>query len=397
MNSEASEGVQRIVILGSTGSIGLSALDIIAHHPGELEVVGLAARRNVDRLEEQARAFRPRYVAIQEEAQATTLRQRLRDLPVQVWGGSEGVERIAQIEEADLVLSAIEGTAGLLPTLAAIRAGRDVALANKEPLVAAGNLILEAARGRVRIIPVDSEHSAIFQALEGHRHSQIKRILLTASGGPFRGRTREELERVTSEEALRHPVWDMGPKVTIDSATLMNKGLEVIEAHWLFGVPAEAIEILVHPQSIVHSLVEFVDQTMLAQLGLPDMRAPISYALCYPKRIPAHYPALDLTAVGQLTFYQPDHACFPCLSLAREALRAGETVPAVLNAANEVAVSSFLRGEIRFTQIPELIEEVISAHRPEAATDLEVILSADRWARAEAGALVDSWNGAPSG
>jgi 1-deoxy-D-xylulose-5-phosphate reductoisomerase len=262
--------------------------------------------------------------------------------------------------------------------------------------VAAGELVLKAALGRSRIIPVDSEHSAIFQALEGHRHSQIKRLVLTASGGPFRDHKWEELERVTLAEALRHPVWEMGPKVTIDSATMMNKGLEVIEAHWLFGVPPDHIEVLVHPQSIVHSLVEFVDRTMLAQLGLPDMRAPISYALSYPKRMPAHYPSLDLAAVGPLTFYRPDPVRFPCLSLAREALKVGQTLPAVLNAANEVAVSAFLKGEVRFTQIPDLIDKVMSTHRPEKATDLEVILSADRWARAKAGALVASWNGASS-
>ncbi|MFQ5692914.1 MAG: 1-deoxy-D-xylulose-5-phosphate reductoisomerase [Nitrospinota bacterium] len=397
MNGETNRGEDRnrIAILGSTGSIGTSALDIARHHTDELEVVGLAGRRNVDLLEKQAREFLPVAVAVLESAAADTLRHRIRDLKTEVWDGPEGLERIGRLPEADLVLTAVEGVAGLLPTLAAVEAGKVVALANKEPLVAAGRLVVAGAeRNGARLLPVDSEHNAIYQSLQGHRREDIRRLILTASGGPFRDHSKEELRHVTREQALRHPNWDMGPKVTIDSATMMNKGLEIIEAHWLFGVPGDCIEVVIHRESIVHSLVEFVDGSHLAQLGPPDMRIPISYALRYPKRLEAHYPHLDLAAIGNLSFAPPDPDRFPCLSLARAALDAGETVPAVLNAANEEAVGSFLKGEISFLQIPELIERVLEAHRPEKDVALETIRRADGWARSEARALLARWNGA---
>ncbi|MFQ5913594.1 MAG: 1-deoxy-D-xylulose-5-phosphate reductoisomerase [Nitrospinota bacterium] len=402
MNPDAHDGDDRgrnrIVILGSTGSIGTNALDIVRHHTDELKVVGLGGRRNVDLLEKQAREFRPAVVALLDEAAAETLKHRIRDLSVQVWSGPEGLERIGRLPQADLVLTAVEGVAGLLPTLAAIEAGKVVALANKEPLVAAGELvILRAQECGAQLVPVDSEHNAIHQALQGHRREDIRRLILTASGGPFRDHSKQELRHVTREEALRHPNWMMGPKVTIDSATMMNKGLEVIEAHWLFGVPGDSIEVVVHRESIVHSLVEFVDGSHLAQLGLPDMRIPISYALRYPKRLQAHYATLDLVEIGNLSFATPDPDRFPCLSLAREALNAGQTVPAVMNASNEVAVESFLQGAISFIQIPELIQRVMEAHRPERNLELETIQLTDFWARNEARTLVARWNGAGRG
>jgi 1-deoxy-D-xylulose-5-phosphate reductoisomerase len=395
MNIETEDGRTRIVILGSTGSIGTNAIDIVRHHTGELQVVGLAGRRNADLLEEQVREFQPKAVAVAESSAADTLKHRLRDLSVEVWSGSEGLERIGQLPEADLVLTAVEGIAGLLPTMAAVKAGKIVALANKEPLVAAGELVISCAKeSGAQLLPVDSEHNAIYQALQGHRREDVRRLILTASGGPFRDHTQEELRHVTREEALKHPNWDMGPKITIDSATMMNKGLEIIEAHWLFGVPEEAIEVLVHRESIIHSLVEFVDGSHIAQLGLPDMRIPISYALRYPKRLEAHYPSLSLTDVGKLSFSAPDPERFPCLTLAREALNTGETMPAVLNAANEAAVEFFLQGEISFVQIPELIRRVMDAHQPEKDARLETLQRADLWARVEAKAVLAKWNGA---
>ncbi|MDP6619450.1 MAG: 1-deoxy-D-xylulose-5-phosphate reductoisomerase [Nitrospinota bacterium] len=395
MSVEAHAGRNRIVILGATGSIGTSALDIVRHNLDELEIVGLAGRRNIDRLEEQAREFRPPAVAVYDRDAARALQERLSELKIEVWSGPEGQERMGRLAEADVVLTAVEGVAGLIPTLSAVEAGKVVALANKEPLVAAGELVVgRAAERGAQLLPVDSEHNAIYQALKGHRPEDVRRLILTASGGPFRDHSKEEMGTVTREEALSHPNWDMGPKVTIDSATMMNKGLEIIEARWLFGVPRDRIEVLVHRESIVHSLVEYVDGSFIGQLGLPDMRIPISYALRYPKRLEAHFPPLDLAEVGRLSFSAPDPDRFPSLSLAREALRVGETMPAVMNAANEMAVEYFLQGLIPFIRIPELIERVMEAHRPERNVELETIQRADGWAREEARAWLARWNGA---
>ena len=394
MKSDGHAGRNRIVILGSTGSIGRSALDIVRHHPDELEVVGLAGRQNVHRLEEQAREFRPLVVAVHDRKAAGALKDRLGDLDIDIWEGPEGLERMGRLPEADLALTAVEGVAGLLPTMAAVEAGKIVALANKEPLVAAGELVVrQAGQSGAQILPVDSEHNAIFQALKGHRPEDVRRLILTASGGPFRDHTEEQMKSVTREEALKHPNWDMGPKVTIDSATMMNKGLEIIEAHWLFGVPTDCIEVMIHRESIVHSLVEYVDGSFIGQLGPPDMRVPISYALRYPKRLEAHFPSLDLIKTGQLSFSAPDIDRFPCLRLSREALNIGGTMPAVMNAANEKAVEYFLGGEISFQRIPELIEGIMEVHKPGPNIELEAIQRVDEWAREEAGKCLAKWDG----
>lgn len=378
-----------IVILGSTGSIGTNTLDIVERFPQEFRVIGLTAGSNDDKLEEQIRRFRPAVAALANEAAAARLRQRCTDLPVRILAGHDGVAEVAQAPEAELVVSAIVGGAGLVPTLAAIRAGKHIALANKEPMVMAGALMqAEAKKHRVRIFPVDSEHSAIFQSLEGHRREDVKRVVLTASGGPLWEFTREQLQDVTPERALQHPNWKMGSKITIDSATLMNKGLEVIEARWLFDIPDAQIEVLVHRESIIHSLVEYRDRSVIAQLGLPDMRTPISYAMRYPERMPLDLPSLDLTAIGTLTFFKPDHDRFPCLHLGYEALRIGGTMPATMNAANEVAVEAFLQNGIRFLDIPDIIRSTMEAHAPRQIDGLDDALQADRWAREKAEALV---------
>jgi 1-deoxy-D-xylulose-5-phosphate reductoisomerase len=376
--------LKRIVILGSTGSIGRNALWVAERFPDRFQVVGLGAGKNIDLVAEQVERFRPRVVSVLTAELAGDLRRRL---PPGTEGlaGLSGYQEVAALPESDLVLSAVVGAAGLMPTLAALRAGKDVALANKETLVMAGDLVTtEVGRHQVRLLPVDSEHSAIFQALSGHRRQDLRRIILTASGGPFLRAGMEELQRVTPAQALAHPNWRMGPKVTIDSATLMNKGLEVIEARWLFDLDLSQIGVAIHPQSIVHSLVEYVDGSVIAQLGIPDMRVPIAYALSYPERLPLDLPPLDLLAVQTLTFLEPDRARFPCLGLAFAALRAGGTMPAVLNAANEVAVEAFLAGWIPFLAIGEVVEETLGRHRSSTAEEVEVILSADRWAREEA-------------
>jgi 1-deoxy-D-xylulose-5-phosphate reductoisomerase len=303
--------------------------------------------------------------------------------------GPEGYCKVAAFPEADMLVSAMVGAAGLLPTLSAIEAGKNIALANKETLVAAGEIVIGAAAGKnVKILPVDSEHSAIFQALQGNHRKALERVLLTASGGPFFNKSARELEAVTPEAALRHPNWSMGPKITIDSATLMNKGLEVIEAHWLFGVPVERISVHIHPESIIHSMVEYVDGSVIAQMGMPDMKTPIAYALAYPERLPLASPRLDLFRLQKLSFYPPDEEKFPCLRLAFDACRKGSTMPAVLNAANEIAVHAFLKNTIGFYDIPRLIEEVMSSHNPCAKPDLEAILQADAWAREEASKII---------
>lgn len=375
--------MKRIAILGSTGSIGRSALQVIEQFPDRFQVVALAAGRNVDLLIEQIQRFRPKVAAVLDQELANDLVNRLpADTGVEVLAGSTGYQETASCAEADMVLSSMVGAAGLIPTLSAIRAGKDVALANKETLVMAGALVMEEVRKyQIRLLPVDSEHNAIFQALEGHRREDLKRILLTASGGPFLNLPKEQLESVTPAQALNHPNWEMGAKITIDSATMMNKGLEVIEAKWLFEVPVEKVDVHIHPQSIVHSMVEYVDGSVIAQLGMPDMRVPIAYALAYPERLKLDLPTLDFFSVQTLTFQEPDRGRYPCLDLAFNACKAGGTMPAVLNASNEVAVQAFLEKRIPFLGIARLVEKVMEEHALAPATELEAILAADTWAR----------------
>ena len=375
--------MKAVTVLGATGSVGRRALELLAGFPDEFRVAGLAARgANLPVLREQIRAHRPLAVAL---ADVRAVDELARDLPSprpELLAGPAGLVAIAREVKADVVLSALVGGVGLLPTLAAIRAGRTVALANKETLVMAGALMTAAAREHgVRLLPVDSEHSAIFQCLGGSKPQEVRRLLLTASGGPFRGWPAEALEAVTVAQALRHPTWRMGAKITIDSATLMNKGLEVIEAHWLFGMPFHQVDVVVHPQSIVHSLVEFIDGSVLAQLGMPDMGIPILYALSYPDRLSCPAPALDLVRVGALTFEAPDVRAFPCLALARQAGLAGGAAPVALNAANEVAVAAFLDGRCGFMDIPRLIGEALDAHAGSRVDDLEACLAVDAEAR----------------
>ena len=375
---------KRVVILGSTGSIGESALKVARDIPDRMEVVGLAAGRSAQALLAQAREFRPRAVALYETEGRDDLR---RDLPegIACHGGAEGLIELATLPETDLVLISIVGTAGLAPALAAIKAGKAIAVASKEILVMAGEEVTrEAARHNVPILPVDSEHNAIFQCLVGEPSRHIRRLILTASGGPFRQTPREDLRNVTPAQALKHPTWSMGRKITIDSATLFNKGLEMIEARWLFGVPMEQVDVVVHPQSIVHSLVEFVDGSQLAQLSHSDMCFPIQYAVTYPDRLPNRLRPLNLAEVGALNFEAPDPARFPALRLAREAGMKGGTLPAVLNAANEVAVPAFLEGRIPFPAIWEMVEAVMSRHSVVEHPTLEAILQADAWARTAA-------------
>lgn len=376
--------MKRVVVLGSTGSIGEQALDVMARFPERFRVTALAAGRKVRRLAEQARQHRPELVSVGDAAGAAELRAALGELPVEVVHGEAGLEAAA-LREADVVVAGLVGAVGLRPTLAALRAGRRVALANKEVLVMAGALVMrEAARAGAELLPVDSEHSAIFQALAGQRREDVARVVLTASGGPFRTWSAERIAGASREEALRHPNWSMGPKITIDSATLMNKGLEVVEARWLFELPPERVGVVVHPESIVHSLVEYVDGSVLAQLGLPDMRAPIALALAWPERLPLELPRLDLAALGRLHFEEPDLARFPCLGLAYEALRGGEAAPAALNAANEVSVAAFLAGEVPLPAIAATNAAVLERFLAGPAAplrDLDDVLAVDLWAR----------------
>jgi 1-deoxy-D-xylulose-5-phosphate reductoisomerase len=380
-----------IAILGSTGSIGLSTLEVVRQFPEHFRAVALAAGSNIDLLRRQIEAFRPRLVAVRNQELATRLERDLASSchrPTVTFGAS-GYEQVAAFPEAEMTVSSMVGAAGLLPTLAAIAAGKNIALANKETLVVAGEIVMAAAaRHGVRILPVDSEHSAIFQSLQGNHRHNLKRILLTASGGPFFNRSREELARVTPQAALRHPNWSMGKKITIDSATLMNKGLEVIEAHWLFDVPVEQIDVHVHPESIVHSMVEYIDGSVIAQLGIPDMKIPIAYALAYPERLPLKSPSLDLFHLQKLSFYPPDPSKFPCLALAFEACRAGSTMPAVLNAANEVAVDAFLEERIGFLDIPAIIDRLMQTHQVARSLTVEAVLDTDRWTREQAEQLL---------
>lgn len=371
---------KRLVLLGSTGSIGTQALDV-AEKLG-YPVLALTAHRQVDVIEGQIRKFRPRYAAMSDAAAAAALKVRVADLPVKVLAGEEGLCELAALPEADVVLNSIVGVAGLKPTLAALEAGHDVALANKETLVAGGALVTETAKAHgVRLLPVDSEHSAIFQCLQGAPSERaLKRVILTASGGPFFGKTREQLSRVTAADALRHPNWDMGAKITIDSATMMNKGLELIEAHWLFDMPPEKIDIVVHRESIIHSLIEYDDNAVLAQLGLPDMRIPIQYALTYPRRVASPAETLSLAKLGTLTFFEPDNVTFPAMDLCRRALTVGGTAPAAVNAANEQAVALFLKGEIGFLDITARAAEMLQRQWP-ALNCLDDVLEADREAR----------------
>lgn len=381
--------MKSIIILGSTGSIGTNTLDIVRRFPDTFRVVGLTGGNNIDRLEEQIRTFTPHTVAVSTESSAALLRSRCAGLPVEILSGEDGFTHVAALPDAELVISAIVGAAGLVPTLAAIRSGKHIALANKEPMVMAGKLMQDEARKHgVRIFPVDSEHSAILQSLEGHRVEDVRRLILTASGGALWTLTKEQLEDVTPERALQHPNWKMGSKITIDSATLMNKGLEVVEARWLFDIPESRIDVMIHRESIIHSLVEYTDRSVIAQLGLPDMRTPISYAMQYPARMPLDLPSLDLTEVGKLTFSKPDHDRFPCLNLGYESLRIGGTMPAAMNAANEIAVEAFLNHGLRFVEIPQVIRTTMDAHTYRDITCLEDAREADRWAREKAGSLV---------
>ncbi len=380
----------RLTILGSTGSVGRRTLELVRHFPERFQVEGLAARgSNLDLLIEQILAHRPKVVGLLSESAAEALARTLPSPRPEILVGPDGISRVAGETDAEIVVSALVGAAGLLPTLAAIRAGKAIALANKEVLVMAGALMTAAARSfGVTILPVDSEHNAIFQCLQGHDRERVRRVFLTASGGPFAATPREALARVTPADALRHPTWQMGAKITIDSATLMNKGLELIEARWLFDLSLEQLEVLIHPQSIVHSLVEYVDGSVIAQLAMPDMGIPILYALTYPERLPCPAPSLDLTQVGPLTFAQPDTVKFPCLSLARQAAQAGGTAPVVLNAANEVAVAAFLEGRISFVRIPELIEEALNAHPARGLESVEQCMIVDHEVRGTTGAAV---------
>jgi 1-deoxy-D-xylulose-5-phosphate reductoisomerase len=380
--------MRRLAILGSTGSIGVQALDVVARFPDRFEVVALAAGRNLERLAEQARRFRPRLVAAADPASAAALAG-LVPAGTEVRSGDEGVVAAATHPDVDFVLAAIAGGAGLRSTAAAVEAGKDVGLANKESLVLAGERImaLAAERGGA-ILPVDSEHSAIHQALLGHNHGEVRRLILTASGGPLRGVAAEELAGVTPERALKHPNWSMGDKITIDSATLMNKGLEVIEARWLFDVDPGRIDIVVHPESIVHSMVEYIDGSVVAQLGISDMRGPISYAMGHPERLPLDLPALDLTRLGRLSFEAPDPGRFPAYRLAYRALELGGTAPAVLSGADEAAVEAFLARRCRFTDIARICAEVLEAHAVERLGSVEQALAASDWGRREAGRRV---------
>ena len=359
---------RQIALLGSTGSIGTQALDVVRDNPDRFEVYALVARRNVELLARQAREFRPEVVVIADEQQYAPLKEALADLPMKVWAGADAIADVVQMEPVDMVLTAVVGYAGLRPTLAALEAGKAVALANKETLVVAGELVTATARrAGAPILPVDSEHSAIFQCLSGQDAQAVEKVILTASGGPFRTTPREALATVTPAEALRHPNWSMGAKVTIDSASMMNKGFEMIEARWLFGLPPERIEVVVHPQSIVHSMVQFADGAVMAQLGMPDMHLPIAYALAYPRRLRSDAPRLNFARLSTLTFEAPDRERFPNLTYAFDAIRRGGNMPCILNAADEVAVDAFLCGRIGFLAMSDLIAETM-ARTPFIAT-----------------------------
>jgi len=374
---------KRVVVLGATGSIGESSLKVARDIPERMEIVGLAANSNVEKLAAAANKVRPESVCLVDKTKLDILRKALAYQP-RIFAGEEGLREIAALTNADMVLVAIVGTGGLRPALAAIEAGKDLAVASKEILVMAGEIVMREAReNSVHVLPVDSEHNAIFQCLDG-RSSEIRRIILTASGGPFRETPAWQFLDLTAEQALKHPTWDMGPKITIDSATLFNKGLEMIEAHWLFGVEIKRVEVVIHPQSIVHSMVEFADGSTLAQLSYSDMCFPIQYAVTWPDRVPNTLPPLDFGKLSKLEFFAPRYDDFPALNLARCAGETGGTLPAVMNAANEIAVAAFLDRQIRFPRIWQIVEQVMDRHRGVAHPDLDEILEADQWARAEA-------------
>ena len=388
--------MKRLSILGSTGSIGRNTLSLAADFPDRFEVVGLAAGGRADRMLEQIRRFRPRLVALADEKAAARLREQLQKLrgkngdgkrfpAVEVLSGPQAAGIVASMAEADMVVSAIVGAAGLAPTLSAIAAQKPIALANKEPMVMAGEIVREEARKQgVTIFPVDSEHSAIFQSMAGQDRSEVRRLILTRSGGPLIDLSPARRRSIRPAQALRHPTWRMGAKISIDSATLMNKGLEVIEARWLFDIPPERIDVVIHRQSIIHSMVEFRDGSIISQMGIPDMRVPLAYALNYPSRLPLPMPGLKLEKIRSLTFEAPDRKRFPCLGYAYEAIRAGGTLPAVLNAANEIAVGAFLSERIGFPEIARVIRKTMDEHRPSPIRALEDVLEADRWARERA-------------
>ncbi len=378
--------MKKLAILGSTGSIGVNALNVVAAHSGEYRVTALSGGRNIDLLARQIEDFKPKAVAVLNESIATDLKKRLtgRDLP-QVFHGTNGFVHLATMNEVDTVVSAITGAAGLIPTYEGIRAGKEIALANKETMVMAGPLVLEEAKNQGVIIrPIDSEHSAILQSLQGHSRVDVKRIILTASGGPFRKLSLKEMAKVTAAQALKHPNWEMGPKITIDSATMMNKGLEVIEAKWLFDLTMDQIDVLIHPQSIVHSMVEYKDGSIISQMGIPHMMIPIAYALAYPRHIETGLPALELEKTGPLSFEKPDLERFQCLALALRAASAGGSMPTVLNGANEIAVDAFLNNKIGFLDIPKLIKKTMDAHETRAIDRIDSVMDADRWAREKA-------------
>ena len=401
---------KRVVILGATGSIGESALKVACDIPERMEIVGLAANSNAEKLAAAANESRPESVCLVDETRIGILRKAL-DYQPRIFSGEVGLLEIACLTNADMVLVAIVGTGGLRPALAAIEAGKDLAVASKEILVMAGEIVMREARENgVHVLPVDSEHNAIFQCLESGRglgapknrgaeaaptfiSPDVRRIILTASGGPFRETPRKDFDSITPEQALKHPTWNMGPKITIDSATLFNKGLEMIEAHWLFGVEMKRVEVVIHPQSIVHSMVEFADGSTLAQLSHSNMRFPIQYAVTWPDRVPNSLPPLDFSKLSKLEFFTPRYDDFPALNLARRAGEIGGTLPAVMNAANEIAVAAFLDRQVRFPDIWQIVEEVMNRHKPVAHADLDAILETDQWARAQVRKCVEALNG----
>src|SRR3954447_11590270 len=394
---------KRVVVLGATGSIGESALKVARDIPERMEIVGLAAKSNAQKLAAAANELRPEAVCLVDETQIDVLRRTL-DYAPRIFSGESGLLDIACLTNSDMVLVAIVGTGGLRPALAAIKAGKDLAVASKEILVMAGEIVMREAHDKsVHVLPVDSEHNAIFQCLEATRlraardggvaSADVRRIILTASGGPFRQTPQTAFDSITPEQALKHPTWNMGPKITIDSATLFNKGLEMIEAHWLFGVEMKRVEVVIHPQSIVHSMVEFTDGSTLAQLSYSNMCFPIQYAVTWPHRVPNSLPPLDFSTLSKLEFFPPRYDDFPALNLARRAGETGGTLPAVMNAANEVAVAAFLDRKVRFPEIWQIVEDVMDQHPPVAHADLDAILGADQWARAQAQGCVESANG----
>ena len=377
---------KKIAVLGSTGSIGINVLNVADAYPEHFSVVGLAAGKNIELLSSQILKFKPLLVSVKNESLANELRKILKDKKadsnLEILFGDEGLQSVATMPDIDMVVSSVVGSIGIKPVIEAINARKNIAIANKEALVMAGELIMELASNKgVSIVPIDSEHSAIFQCLQGHRKNEIKRLILTASGGPFFNHNMCQLTNITPEMAIKHPVWSMGKKISVDSATMMNKGLEVIEARWLFDIPPDKIDIIVHPQSIIHSMVEYIDGSIIAQLGVPDMKTPIQYALSYPKRLPSLSAPLSLEEIGTLSFKKPDTTKFPCIKMCYEALNTGGTAPAVLAAADEIAVELFVSGRIGFLDIPNIVEKTLLAHSPILHPSLENIITAEKWAR----------------